>query len=325
MSHSLPIDIKKIPIDLWDRKEYLLSEALPGVLARSTEYIQNHYKSREQLEAGCCFMEDDLLDAPSGEVLSLLRVGFFPWIEAQHELGVALDQALLGFHRASYDHQRRSLELILVGTWFVSGQTTHEEARKWINSRDQTPFFSKTLDGLSKEDLYVELEAQTDWASDVKKFYRHLCDILHVRGIRNGINALKPNQCTFNGLPVPVYSERTLEKVLDSLIATIGYIALLIAMSNPVLLFGFPVEQKYGINGPFGFFEEEQAERLRTLIPEKYRNSLVALAEEGPCPTGFRDHFLSLPDLTAQQRQAQYEDFIKMTGPNKKTTTEGSA
>lgn len=315
----------KVPSDPWSRRQYLLSEPLSGVLARSTEYIQNHYKSCEQLEAVCCFMEDDLLDARSGEVLSLLRVGFFPWIEAQHELGVALDQALLGFHRASYDHQRRSLELILVGTWFVSGQTTHEEARKWINSRDQIPFFSKTLDNLSKEDLYVELDTQTDWASDVKRFYRHLCDILHVRGIRNGINALKPNQCIFNGLPVPVYSEETLEKVLDSLIATIGYIALLLAMSNPVLLFGYPVEKKYGINGPLGFFEEEQAKRLRTLIPEKYRNSLVVLAEKDYGAAGFKEHFLSLPDLTPQQLQKQYEDFIKMTGSNKKTTTEGNA
>ncbi len=299
----------KVPGDPWGRREYLLSEALPGVLARSTDYIHNRYKSREQLESSCRFAENYLLDAVSGNIEFRIRVGFFPWREAQHELSIALDQALMGFYRAAYDHQRRALELILVGAWFVSGQTSPEKARKWINSRERTPPFSKTLDSLSKENLYVELKAKTDWVCDVKKFYHHLCDIIHVRGTPNGIYAFRSGMFNFSGSIVPEFSEETLGKVLDSYVETIGYTALLMAMSYPVVLFGMPVEKKYGMNGPLGFLEEGQAEHLRTLIPEKYRDSLIALAEEDPRVTGARDDCYGRPDLTDQEWQAQIEDF----------------
>ena len=292
MTHSKKIDLMKVPGDRWGRREYLLSETLPDVLARSTEYVHNRYKLREQLEASCWFIENDLLDAPPGDGRSLIRIGFFPWTEAQHELSVALDHALPGFHRASYDHQRRALELILVGVWFVSEQTTFADAQGWMRSDNITPFFSKTLDSLAKEDLYAKLEAETGWVDDVKKFYWRLCDITHVRGTRNGIRAFRHNFFIFSGFFVPMYSEEALEKALDSFVETISYAALLMALSNPVLLFGLPVEDKYGINGPSsGFFEEGQAECLQALIPERYRDFLVALTEKDPRVIGARDHF----------------------------------
>ncbi len=292
MTHSKKIDLMKVPGDRWGRREYLLSETLPDVLAHSTEYVHNRYKLREQLEASCWFMENDLLDAPPGDGRSLIRIGFFPWTEAQHELSVALDHALPGFHRASYDHQRRALELILVGAWFVSEQITFADAQGWMRSDNNTPFFSKTLDSLSKEGLYAKLEAETGWVDDVKKFYWRLCDITHVRGTRNGIRAFRRNFFIFSGFFVPRYSEEALEKALDSFVETIGYVALLMALSNPVLPFGLPVEDKYGINGySSGFFEEGQAEFLQSLIPERYRDFLVALAGKDSRVIGVRDHF----------------------------------
>ena len=310
MTHSKKTDLMKVPGDRWGRREYLLSETLPDVLAHSTEYVRNRYELREQLEASCWFMEYDLLDAPPGDGESLMRIGFFPWTEAQHELSAALDHALLGFHRASYDHQRRALELILVGAWFVSERTTLADAQRWMRSDDKPPSFSNMLNSLSKEDMYAKLKAETGWVDDVKKFYWRLCDIMHVRGTRNGIRAFRRNLFIFSGFFVPTYSEEALEKVLDSFVETISYAALLMALSNPVLLFGLPVEGKYGINGPCsGFFEEGQAEFLRALISERYRDFLVALAEKDSRVTGVRDHFCSRPDLTDQQLQTQIEDF----------------
>ena len=117
-----------------------------------------------------------------------------------------------------------------------------------------------------------------------------------------------------DGVPVPEYSADALEKALDSFVATIGYIALLIALSNPVLLFGLPITEKHGMNGPAsGFFEEWQAEHIRALIPERHRDVLVALAEADPGVVSIRDYFYSLPDLTAEQFQEQIEDFDNQT------------
>lgn len=310
MTRSKTIDMMKVPSDPWAGREYLLSEFLPLVLEASKEHIQNRYKAREQLEASLQFLLHGLTDAPSAEVNLLARMWYFPWTEAEHELSLALNHALLGFHRASYDHQRRGLELILVGSFFISEKTSEEEARKWVSSYDQTPMFTKTLKHLAKVGLYAELEARIGWVNEIQKFYWELSDISHVRGEQKGFRFIQPSHLNFNGVPVPEYSTDALEKALDSFVATMGYIALLIVLSNPVLVFGLPLTEKHGINGPAsGFFEEWQAELVRALIPERHRDVLVALAEADPGVVSIRDYFSSLPDLTAEQFKKQSEDF----------------
>jgi len=250
----------------------------------------------------------DLSDVPSGMYDLLKRMWFFPWTESQHELSVALNHALLGFHRASYDHQRRALELILVGSFFVSEITSESEAKKWVSSVGRTPMFSTTLTRLAKVGMYARLESKTDWVSEVQKFYWSLSDISHVRGDQNEFRFIQPSTFHTNG--IPGCSLEALEKTLDSFVATISYIAMLVALSNPALLFGLPIEEKFGINGPIsGFFEEGQTERLRALIPERHRDILVALAEEDPGVVSIREYFCSLPNLSVDQIQKQIEGF----------------
>ena len=310
MTRSKTIDMTVVPSDPWDKREFLLSEFLPLVLERSKEHIHNRYKLRDQLEARCRFMENDLMDVRPGFLDSLDRVWFFPWVEAQNELSVALNHALLGFHRASYDHQRRALELILVGSFFISEKTTEADAQRWVNSAARTPMFTRTLDCLRGVGLYAGLEAETGWVREVKEFYWRLSDVSHVRGDQYGFRSIQPSNLHINGMPVPKYSMEALDKTLDSFVATISYIAMIVALSNPVLLVGLPIEEKFGMNGPIsGFFEEGQTERLRALIPERHRDVLVALAEADPGVVSIRDYFDSLPDLTADQFQKQLEDF----------------
>lgn len=311
MKRSKSIDLTKVPIgDLWGGRKYLLAESLPVVLEQSKEHISNRYPLREQLETSHEFMVHDLTWAPPGDWETLRRMWFFPWGEAQDELSVGLNHSLLGFHRASYDHQRRSLELILVGSFFISEKTTEEDARKWVSSDDETPYFTRTLKRLSEVGLYAELEAETGWVNEIKEFYWRLSDISHVRGEQNGLRSVQPWKSHVNGVPIPNYSMEALDKSLDSFVATVGYIALLIALANPVLMFRLPIYDKYGLNGPLsGVFEEWQVERLRSLIPEKHRNILVTLAESDPDVDIIRKHFDALPDMPADELKRQHEDF----------------
>jgi len=308
-NHSAELDLTKVPRDPWDRREYLLSDAVTKMLACSTDYIHNRYKLREQLESICWFTENVLIDAVPGNIELLKRVSFFPWQEANHELCVALDQALMGFYRAAYDHQRRALELILAGAWFVSEQVGYEDAKKWMNSHNQTPNFSNTLDKLSSTSLYAKLKSKIDWVKDVKKFYHDLCDIVHVRGIQKGIRSFRSNMFKCGNLWIPDYSENTLCQILDSYTKTINYTALLLAMSNPVVLFGLPVDKKYGMNDPLGFFNENQAKCIRNFIPKKYLDYLITFAKQDPRVTGSIDHFNALPDITDHELQAQIDSF----------------
>ena len=306
------IDLMKAPEEPWGRREYLLYEFLRVVLKSSTSYVRDHYKSRELLEASYRFVEYDLLEAPSIDIDSFERVEIFPWLEAQNDLCAALDQALMGYHRASFDHQRRSLELIVIGAWFVSESATEAEAQDWMTSHAKTPRFTETLEDLAKHNLYSELESKTRWVREVKEFYWSLCDISHVRGVQKGVDAVQPRNFRIGGWPAPKCSEEALEKALDSFVATISYIALVISLSNPVLLFGLPIEEKFGINGPAsGFYGEGQAENLRALIPEKHRDALVNLAQADNRVMGYRDWVSSRPDLTVEQLKVQLNDFSK--------------
>ena len=315
MTNVKTIDLTKVPSDPWRCREYLLTKFLPAVLARSTEYICHQHKPRERLEASRDFVTHDLTNAPLATKDVLARMWFFPWIEAQHELSVALNQALLGFHRASYDHQRRALELILVGSLFVSERATEAEVERWMESDDKTPMFARTLTRLAGVGRYAKLDAETGWRKRIQEFYGRLSDISHVRGELRGFRSIQPSHCNFGGVPVPEYSAEALEKALDSFVITVGYIAMLVALSNPILVFGLPITEKCGLNGPIsGFFEESQAERLRTLIPDRHRDALVALAEADPDVESSKRYFCSLPDLTVEQVKAQAEVFRRHFG-----------
>lgn len=162
-----------------------------------------------------------------------------------------------------------------------------------------------------KESLHATLESKTGRVGDLRRCYRDLCDIPDVRGTPKVFRTIQPSDGSFSGRTVLEHFEEELERSLDSFVDTIRYIALLLALSNPVLLFGLPLEEKCGINVPVsGFFADRQAERLRALIPKRHRAVLVSLAEKVGYGVGVRECFSSLPEMTLQEVMQQLDDFL---------------
>ncbi len=212
------------------------------------------------------------------------RIGFFPWTEAEHELDQAIYHSLLGTYKAGFDHLRRALELVAVGCFFTSSLTSTEDARAWLLSQRDTPLFTRALDRLGNLPRFQRLDDQTQWIEKLKFFYWNLCDIIHVRGAD-----------------------------FDAFVESTRHIALLLAVSYPILLFGLPMESKFGISGPMGgFYEEHQASLLRSLLPDHARDPLIALAEADHEVRALREDILARPDITDAELRQQIDDFDRL-------------
>lgn len=308
------LDLLKVPNEPWYRSAYLISHAAAAASTDAADWIENSYHSRERLRAHLRFLPSALVDGPRGDVESLARVWFFPWTEAASELELSFACALAGLHRGCVDHQRRALELTVVGAYFVADHIDAKNGAAWLTSELRTPFFSRALDSLARTGFCERLNAATQWLEAVKQHYWLLSDIVHVRGQQFGLNAVQPMHLHLSTFPVPEFNAEALCRTLDRLIDTCGHIAIALVVANPILLVGLPISAKYGLNEPLGFSEDGQAEKLRSLVPTTVRDQIVALAEADPTIQSIRDYMHNLPDISEEDVRRQIQDFESRLG-----------
>jgi hypothetical protein len=175
---------------------------------------------------------------------------------------------------------RRSLELILVGAYFSHSHISPEDAKCWLNSTHETPYFSRAVKDLSTLPRFERLNEDHKWADAISQFYWGLCDTIHTKGVQHCLRELQPVHATINCISVPEFNEDALRASLELYLQTVSHIAVILAAYNPVLLVGLPLLQKFADNPPLsGFFEEPQAETLWRLIPAHYHPSLHHILE----------------------------------------------
>ena len=121
---------------------------------------------------------------------------------------------------------------------------------------------------------------------------------------------------------MPSINLETLETFCDFYIKVVEEIVVILSLYNPMILVGVPLDEKFGLNGPAsGFFHEGQAEIVHLMIPDKYKEYFIELAENDDEVQGLLDYFDSLPDLTKEdvekQIQEQKEFFEKVNNPKR--------
>jgi len=275
-------------------------------MAQCVQYVNQQYEWRDELQNAVDFCVHDLMDAPSGDVVSLAKVGFFPWVEAARELDQSLSLILLAHYKHAYDSFRRAIELVVTGAFFVSDSSDHVKARKWMDSERGTPNFKRACDALADLPIFKELNLDHGWADAILGLYWKLSDVVHVKGEANSYNEICPIYSTINGIGEPAFSEKACKLALDSYIETIRHIAVVVAASNPRLLQGLDLDSKFGLNPPAsGFFYPSQAERLLSLVPIQFRSYLKHIRDTDEDIKGIREWFESLPDITEDELRVQ--------------------
>lgn len=293
------------------RKEILL-DGIEDILLSTAQFIHESYADRDLLLSAWEFSSMDIFDTPTGRLDHIGKVGYFPWAEASAELDQALSLVMFGHYKNAYDSLRRALELVITGSFFVLDDVERKKALAWMNSKRGTPNFKRAVAYLLKDPIFRSCNEQCEWEKYILDQYWWLCDIIHVKGVKNSFNEISPSFTTIDGMNCPCFHEASCKKVLDAFILNIQAIASTVALSNPVLLVGFDLDSKFGLNTPqSGFFYPGQTELLRRLIVEQFQDFFSHLAETDEGVQSIIFWFNSLPDITAEdiKNQARMMDI----------------
>jgi hypothetical protein len=278
---------------------------LAGADQRATDAVQFLGRCDASQLLGECiaFARYNFVEGWPSDMDALSRVGWFPWVVAQHDLNVALYQVLLAMYSSVYDNLRRAIEITLIGALFVSGRAAREESSEWIASKRPTPFFGKALERLLRESRFQALDYQTGWAYKIKTSYWRFADVTHVRGRNHWINR---SVLFKEGMSVPAFSAAAAERAAGAYIATVQQLCTILATTNPVLLHGLPLDEKFGLDPPMsGFFNSVQAERLWELLPKDTHLFFSRLLETDPDVAAMIDHVEQMPNLTDAEIELQ--------------------
>lgn len=303
------IDLTQSPREPWFHTAYFFARTTHNISVLSANWIQDSFENKNRLRDHLDFLAHHFDEGVRGTIDTLDRVWFFPWTEAATELRYAFANTLAGLHRASIDHQRRALELVIVGAYFTSDSVDEKAGTSWLNSETDTPRFSRAMKALAKGDLIARLNQLIGWSDLVSKHYWMLCDTVHVRGYEHSLSRIQNAGTYLDGLLLPSFSPAALERGLTLLIKTSEQMMVALSVANPILLFGVPIEEKYGLNGPIGFYTEGQAEALRELLPAELLKALVEVAAQDEGVISLREHFDKLSDLAPDAIEQQVEDF----------------
>lgn len=300
----------KLPKDSFYARKEILQSNMDHILSKTAEYIHQSYPSLTKLLLAETFCKHELMDAPSARIDHMQKVAFFPWVESSKELDAALSLVLSANYKNVYDCLRRSIELVVSGAYFVLDTTELNKARNWMDSDKGTPNFKRVVVLLGQEDTFLTCNENNEWETKMMDIYWRLCDVIHVKGVSYSFNEIAPKYNSFNGINQPSFHEESCRKALDLFIETVAMIALTIALSNPLLLIGFELDVKFGLNPPAsGFFYPAQAERLKELIPNEFQKNIEELIETDPNIQCITDWFESLPDITEEEIERQASEM----------------
>lgn len=304
------IDLTNLPSDFFDKRQITFLHGINDRFQQSKEIIKNHFEA-EKLDACFDFLTFGLLgDAVKGDINSLSRTWFFPSSEAEMELDNAINHCLIGSYKASYDHLRRGLELVMTNIYLTHENTPEIKAREWMASQGNSPYFSReVIANIIKFDRFNEVNTQLDWAKEIKEFYYKLCDIVHVNGTKRGFQQLNGTNFYLSGTTLPRISKDTIINVFGDFIQAMEYISLSLVLYNPVLLVDLPMTEKFGLNPPMcGFFEWGQSEIINKLIPAKYKDYCERLKTTDIELLGIKESIESMPTLTKEEMDEQIKD-----------------
>jgi hypothetical protein len=312
------MDFKNIPNDPFECRIAFLREGFDSTTSLTVSYVQNEYPRKSELYHCLDFMSYSLLETIHSDFETLSRVWLFPTVEATDELNECLHKILLASYKSGYDNLRRALELVVVGAYFSLIEIDVHEAKMWLNSQRETPLFSRAIKALLRDKKVRNLETNSHWITNLKNFYWRLSDIIHTRGKNFSLEAFQPSNFSYNGIRITHYSKESLKQLLDTFIETFKNICTCIAITNPILLIGLPIEEKYGINPPSGFFKENQAKDLQCLLVPETKSFFETLVSTDIEINSIANWMNSLPDLSEDEIENQINDFEKLMSDLKK-------
>jgi len=293
-------------LETLDKKGQIFIYDIEDRVNDSLNFLKTKYSNISDLNLAIEFIEYHHSDAIKGDIEQMYRVGHYPSTEVEMELDHSIKHALIGSYKAAFSDLRRAIELTLISVFLLSEHSDRKKAVEWFLSKCDTPNFSKSLNKLIQQGHFKDLNNKYEWKKNLQHFYWQLSDYSHNKGKLKGYRELNKTNFFTAGTSIPTINYETLESICDFYIKTVGEIIVMLALYNPMILVGVPLDEKFGLNPPIsGFFYEEQAKLVHKLIPNKYKSFFSDLTDNDVEISSIIEYFNSLPDLTKEEIDEQ--------------------
>lgn len=328
------MDILNLPNDYFECSSSLFLYSAEARMKASTEFIQNEYDRKDLLYKTTDFVQHDFCDMLKADFSHMERIGNFPIREAFYELQHSINHALIGSYKAAFADLRRSMEMCLTIPFFTKenmekyvldesmsiedrlnifdaiNEGEIKEANDWIKGERSTPFFSNMLKKLVKEERFKEIDEECKWKEKIQGLYFKISDFSHNKGYRASYEALNSPSNIINSIAYPTMKKESLKLFCDLYIETVQNNSVILALYNPLVLEGLPIEQKFGINEPFsGYFCHAQSELLWELLPQEYHAFFEKIRTTDMEVLDAVQWVMDRPDVSDEEFTQQIIDF----------------
>lgn len=195
-------------------------------------------------------------------------------MEVNNEFDTSVSLALTGFYRQAIVSLRGVLELGLLSVFYNHDDKGYENIKEWANGNEKTPFMQTIKDELRLLPYFTDFDIQFQLFKDLDDVYKILNNYTHIRGMPHSTRGIARRSNTNN------FDETALAKWLSIARRVARLVILVHGLRYPVMLKVLPLEEKFGIDIPAGFFlSESQIAQVKKPLTDEEANYIEALVE----------------------------------------------
>lgn len=231
-----------------------------------------------------------LLDILTAKNSQSLAAKLLSAIDAMEELNLSINLSFMYLYKSSFDSLRRALEIIVLGQFYEKIEDNPETVFNWIESKSDTPRFNNMVTKLSSHETFNIIDSRFGWKTNLLNHYWDLCDFCHTKGYEKSIVNLNKKS-----IFKPTINPQVLDLFTSKYFITVQQIAIIYTVQNPILIVGLPTFEKFGLES-HGLFSNEQADNLKNLLPDSYRDYLIQVIDNDENIKNKINEIKNLPD-----------------------------
>ncbi|AYV57702.1 hypothetical protein EFP84_18865 [Leptospira kmetyi] len=301
--------LKDLPKEYLNKIKFLNEKNRSQISQRSVEAISNH-KDYAKIEAIIDFTNHLLFKSAKGDIKTVIEIGTIPILQAQHDFILCLENIIFCNYRNAIDSLRRSYEMCILQIYFLSESLSLDDIKKWQNGKRNAPYFSVMLKSIFKKAYFAEFDSNFDLKQKIEELYWELSDIVHVKGAKKIFLNYEKTLTNVSYISIKDFNPILLNKIIQDLILVFENIICLFILNNHVILKGYPLFEKFGLNEPFsGIFNERESEIVWSLIPDQYKDHFENIVTHSEEVKSIDDWIYNLKDLTEEEIQSQFDEL----------------
>lgn len=230
----------------------------------------------------------------------------FPAMEANNEFDASIALLLEGFYRQSIVSLRSVLELSLLSVFYNQDDNGHENILAWAHGAENTPFMKRIKKELRQLPYFTEFDTKFAFFNDLDEVYGILNDFTHIKGQRHSTRGIARRSNANN------FDKSALAKWLYLAKRVVRIAVIIHGLRFPLMLKVLPLEDKFGIDIPSGFFlTESQISQVKKSLSADEISFIEEKAEHDDYTVAVSNDVLGRPDMTKTQLRKQSLDLSK--------------